>query len=60
MTPYKQGAADYWSYASIDDNPYDSEKAECYEWEDGYCDARAIDNSDSEYPADHPAQPQTA
>jgi hypothetical protein len=45
---YQQGVKDYWNYAAISDNPFDKEKLEHSEWEDGFTDARAVDNSDTE------------
>lgn len=46
MTPYRRGANAYWEYAAQEDNPFDEEKDAYYQWENGYIDARALDNGD--------------
>lgn len=60
MSPYRQGANAYWNYESQENNPYDEDVDAYYRWEDGYIDARALDNGDEEDEDNvHPARNQS-
>lgn len=48
MTPYKEGARAYWENYSLESNPYSPDVEAHFKWEDGFVDARALDNGDEE------------
>lgn len=51
---YKNGAFNYWTCGSSEDNPF-SDKVQWSSWDNGWHDARAIDNGDimeENHPAD--------
>lgn len=57
MRPYRQGADAYWNYEAQENNPYDEDTDAYSQWEDGYIDARALDNGDDLDENDtHPAR----